>query len=814
MDSKEKRTLKYIGKISEFNAVVGKLITNQELNDSEKSYLLGVSILLIKHYQIDRRFTSYIDFAYYLILKYSLNTGDYKPLYDISVNLGFYPIANDIIKYELLPIEHFDDSIIYNSISKFKNESNYIETLEQNHRTSDFLHDESFEKCYLAPTSFGKSNLIISSIKNLEKANHKIVIVLPTKSLLMQTYQLVRSANLGRKIIMHDEMYDDEEEFIAVFTQERALRLMNRKNIAYDVLFIDEAHNILNDDSRSILLSRLISKNRKINNNQRVIYLSPLIENIHNVRVSEDQHISTHTIEYNLKEPDLFELKLNGLVRLYNRFLDEFYSLGKNNNPFQYTIAQSNNKNFIYNYRPVRIEEFAKEFCNYLPEIEITDAIAELKKILRKEVHKDFYVVDCLNFGVVYIHGKLPDLIKEYLEEKYRTLSELKYIIANSVILEGMNLPIDCLFVYNTTGLKGKELINLIGRVNRLNQIFNTEENLQKLIPPIHFINTEYYNRKSSNMENKIKELRSRSFKDEVENPILTEFDFEKQAKKTDPKYLLKVKIIQENEDFISANHASEQDKLKSYIIESGISNHYSDINELIQSIELKIRRLKLNEILGEDVNFNEFTMLEKLHYMFVKDINSLIDFEIGRLNNKEARDYYENFILIGRKKSLQENIISQFEFFQKKSQSTNPKMYFGSSYGEIDFDDLGYNKTYIDLRVKDDSQLINLAVVKLKMEEDFVSFKLNKFIVMLFDYKLIDLDEYNLYIYGTTDEQKIALTKYGLNISLISRLSEDGQLSNMSFDSYNNLTANENFYKFLDSVDDFYKFEIKRFLN
>ena len=84
----------------------------------------------------------------------------------------------------------------------------------------------------------------------------------------------------------------------------------------------------------------------------------------------------------------------------------------------------------------------------------------------------------------------------------------------------------------------------------------------------------------------------------------------------------------------------------------------------------------------------------------------------------------------------------------------------------------------------------------------------------MLFDYKLIDLDEYNLYIYGTTDEQKIALTKYGLNISLISRLSEDGQLSNMSFDSYNNLTANENFYKFLDSVDDFYKFEIKRFLN
>lgn len=814
MDSKEKRTLKYIGKISEFNEVVRKLITNIELEDLEKSYLLGVSILLIKNYQIDRRFTSYIDFAYYLILKYSLNTGDYKPLYDISINLGFYPIANDIIKYELLQIEHFDDSIIYNSISKFRNESNYIETLEQKRRSYDFLKDEALEKCYLAPTSFGKSNLIISSIKNLDRGNNKIVIILPTKSLLMQTYHLVRNANLGRKIIMHDEMYDDEEEFVAVFTQERALRLMNRKNIAYDVLFIDEAHNILNDDSRSILLSRLISKNRKINNNQRVIYLSPLIENIHNVRVSDDQQISTHIIEYNLKEPDLFELRLNGALRLYNRFLDEFYLLGNNNNPFHYTISQSKNKNFIYNYRPVRIEEFAKEFCSYLPEIETTPAISDLKRILRNEVHKDFYVVDCLKYGVLYIHGKLPDLIKEYLEEKYRTLPELNYIIANSVILEGMNLPIDCLFIYNTTGLKGKELINLIGRVNRLNQIFNTEENLQKLIPPIHFINTEYYNRKNSNMENKIKELRSRSFKDEVENPILSEFSIDKQLKKTDPDYLLKVKIIQENEDFISTNHTNDQDRLKSYLIESGISNHYSDINELIKSIEIKIRRIKLNEILGEDLNFNEFTMLEKLHYIFVKEISSLIDFEIARLNNKEARDYYENFILIGRKKSLKENIISQFEFFQRKSQSNNPKMYFGSSYGEVDFDDFGYNKTYIDLRTKDDSQLINLAVVKLKMEEDFVSFKLNKFIVMLYDYKLIDLDDYNLYIYGTTDEQKIALTKYGLNISLISRLSEDGQLGNLSFDSYNNLTANENFYQFLDSVDDFYKFEIKRYLN
>ena len=235
-----------------------------------------------------------------------------------------------------------------------------------------------------------------------------------------------------------------------------------------------------------------------------------------------------------------------------------------------------------------------------------------------------------------------------------------------------------------------------------------------------------------------------------------------KQEKKNDENFLLKVQTIQENENFISSNHQTEQDRLKAYLIESGFSNHYSSVENLTSSIELKLRRIELNEILGGDVNFSDFTMLEKLHYVFVQEENSLIDFELRRLENQEARDYYENFILVGRKKSLKENIVSQLEFFQKKAKSDKPRMYFGSSYGEIDYDDTGYNKTYIDLSVKTDSQLINLAVVKLKMEEDFVSFKLNKLIVMLYDYELIDTEEYNLYIYGTSDVNKIALTKYG----------------------------------------------------
>ncbi len=811
MESKAKRTLKHIGKIPEFNDVVRKLTINETLTSQEKSFILGAAILLIKHYHSDKRHTSFLDFAYYIVLKYSLKYADYKPLFDISINIGFYPIANDIIKYELLPLEHFDDTIIYSSISHFKNEDDFIETLEQKIRSREFLEDNSLERCYLAPTSYGKSSLIINSIKNLEKDDKKIVIVVPTKSLLMQTYKSVRNANLGKKIIMHDEMFDNEEQFIAIFTQERALRLLNRHNCKYDVLYIDEAHNILDNDPRSILLSRLISKNLKKNNNHKVIYLSPLIENINNIRISKEQNISSHIIKHNLKEPDIFELKLDGLVCSYNRFLDEFYTIDIHTDPFLYTIQKSGNKNFIYNYRPVKIEAFAKEFCKYLPEIEMTNELIKLKQTLRKEVHNDFYVINCLKHGVVYIHGKLPDLIKEYLEEKYRTLPELKYIIANSVILEGMNLPIDCLFVYNIRGLNGKKLSNLIGRVNRLNQIFNTSENLRKLVPPIHFVNTEFYNRKGSKMENKITQLRSNSFKDSIENPVLSEFDIEKLEKKNDEKCILKIKNIIDNEEFLSSTHNSDYDKLKAYLIESGISNHYNNIEVLTESIDKKLIEISSKE---DSSDFHEYSMLEKLHHIFIDEETSLIDYDLKRLENSEARKYYEHFILIGRKKSLKENIISQFEFFKKKSNSDNHKMYFGSSYGEIDYNETGYNKTYIDLNSKKDNELINLAVVKIKMEEDFISFKLNKLIVMLYDYSLINTDEYNQYIYGTTDKHKIELTKYGLNISLISKLSETGQIENLTFDKYNNLTATRKFRRYLKDVDDFYRFEISRFLN
>jgi hypothetical protein len=810
MQPSEKRTLTSIGKDSHFQGILERLTVCAELSYDEKSILLATAILFIQNYQKDLRNTSYADFAYFIILKYSVQYSDYRPLYDFSMNFGFYPIAKSILDNSLIESSEISNCLSSVQLDSFRNRNDYVETLEQHIESQRFLNDNSCEIGYFAPTSFGKSSLIIDYIKKLENCDVKIGIIVPTKSLLVQTYQMVRGARLPLKLIIHDEMYDGDASFIAIFTQERALRLLNKRDLSFDLLFVDEAHNILKGDARSVLLSRLLAINGALNASQKIIYLSPLVRNSDSLRLSEKQKISSHVINFNVKEPELFELRLNNEVYQYNRFVGQFYKLSEGTALDEYIETNSGEKNFIYNYRPVRIEKLAGEICEFIPPNSATEAIKEIEHVLQREVHSDFYAVKYLKHGVVYLHGKLPDIIKEYLEYKYKTLPELRYVIANSVILEGMNLPIDTLFIFNTRSLYGKELMNLIGRVNRLNTIFIPEENrLQRLLPKVHFINNEEHGGKNSKMENKISLLRSRVFDDTVKNPTLDAFEIDKLSEV----HAEKARETQENERFLTSIHESKHDEVRAYLIQSGIMEFYNDSPEVIDRFVDKCEVLRD----GLFTDWASMTMMEKISYIFIHTPDNVSDIEVRRLSFAEARNYYETHILVAQKKSLNENINSQVKYFKQLAKSDSSRLYFGHSYGEVPYVSDAYSNysqnVYVDLSTKSNEQLVNLAVVKLKMEDDFISFKLNKFIVMLYDFELISADEYNLYIYGTTDEEKIGLAKFGLSIRMISRLESDGQLANLNFDRFNNLRANSRFREFLGTVDDFYRFEINRVL-
>ena len=108
---------------------------------------------------------------------------------------------------------------------------------------------------------------------------------------------------------------------------------------------------------------------------------------------------------------------------------------------------------------------------------------------------------------------------------------------------------------------------------------------------------------------------------------------------------------------------------------------------------------------------------------------------------------------------------------------------------------------------------MVNIAIIKQKQEEDFVSFKLFMFLQLLLEYKQLSQDEYNTVVYGSTDEKDIKLIRLGLPINLITKFKNDNQIDNIGFDENLNIQYNNQFIEYKNSLDDFVRFEIERII-
>lgn len=791
-----------------YNSAIEKLtISPNQLNENEKTFLLTVALILLRKYERDHRLTTFVELAYYIILKYSLFFKDYDPLYDFSVNIGYYPIAQAITDLKEIQFNSISSSLIPTLIDDGFKKDSIIETYEQKHTRNEVLKSDSKDICYIAPTSFGKSSIISEHITaNWDNAK-RVAVIVPTKSLLMQTYRAIRKKKLDTKIIIHDEMYNNEDRFIAILTQERALRLLDKHSIFFDCMYIDEAHRLFDRDSRAILLSRLIKLNRQRNKDPKIIYLSPLVTNTSNLIIDKSQIIFEQRIRFNIKEPEYFEYSKNEVFK-YNRFINKFFHIGISGNMFDYIIQNATEKSFCYLYAPRKIEQFAEKLSKVVNTIKESEQLREVIRNLKKYVHDEFYVIDYLRKGIIYLHGKMPDNVKEYLECKYSEIPDLQFIIANKVILEGINLPISSLFILNGTNLYGKDLINLIGRVNRLDQVFTQSPRLDLLMPKVHFVNSDEYNRKNGNFENKIQILQSSVFEDKVKNPILDNFNWDDAAKKNDNDE--KCKEIVKNEELFFSDSNGPIQELKRKMIALGMNNIYTITDELCQTILGKIDRIKNHPKLHEG------HFLERLRYLFIRHCDgSIVDDEFARLKNDKAIAYYKMFFN-NRKKSLKENIAREVAYFKRRISEGDSLMYIGESYGEQPYTLTGrnsYHNVYVDLSRKTNRQLVNIAIVKQKVEEDFVCFKLRMFFQLMLDYFILSEDEYYEIIYGTTDRKKIHLVKTGLTINLINRLENDDQLKNINIDKNGNLVTNHKFDTYLKDADDFYRFELNRIL-
>lgn len=813
IQTKEKQQLSSLKNNEILNKCLKKITLNQRLDSDEITYILSAAIIFFRYYNHDKRYKGYFNIGYYIILKYSIIHKDYKPLYDISLQIGFYPISNYILSKEYLIESFINERIINKMIYEKYKKDNYIETIEQSNRSLEIFENiKEHDSAYIAPTSYGKSSIIKDVI--IKNSFDKIGIIVPTKSLLIQTYNDIRKLNLNYKLILHDEMYNNEERFIGILTQERANRLINKMGLSFDILFIDEAHNLLKSDARNLLLSRFIMLNHKYNNNQRVLYLSPLVSDSSQLKIknTSEGKIYESTINHNMKAFDVYYLDKRGKLKKYNRFTDDYYNLKMDFEFAEYIINKSNNKNFIYNYRPKFVERIAHKIYNSIDDFDESEELNKIAKVISDEINGDLDLINLVKKGILYLHGKLPNILKEYLENAFKEIKEFRYLVANSVILEGVNFPIDNLYITSTFGLSSKDLNNLIGRVNRLNYVFS--HSLKRLLSKVHFVDSDDFTDSRSNMENKIKLLREHIFIDENKNPLLENYDVEnlKLSKQEKEKKKIRDLLIIDSTNFLlNVNPENFEERITHYFIENNIGDFYKEIDVVIKSIIKNINNLPRGN-----------NLLDIIYKIFIENNESNItDYEVERLKNSQARKYYQNYIDTFQLLGLKEKIISTVKYFETKaSSSTDSLLFIGGSFGEEINTSKKYNnpeylnKVYINLKNKSRQELSNISLIKIKLEEDFVSFKLKKLITFLYDFQIIDENTYYKAIYGSDDKEIIDLTRIGLNPNVIRILKNSNQIENISFDDNGNLTSNDDFVNFFNVQPELLKFEINKYIS
>ena len=269
---------------TQFEKLYKRLLLGEPIGRDEASSLLSVAVVLLSEGDIVLR-----DMGYKIVLMYSLRTQQFVPLYEVSMMLGYTTIAAAISSLD--SFEHpcgacasLEVDFLY---MEFCTQNGKCLTAGQN-RFRAFNADETIrEGVVVAPTSYGKSEAIcdLLTIDNL----CNICIVVPTKSLVSQTRSMVSNCldSAEAKLIAHPgARYSLTGKNIFVLTQERLAKLLSMdRNLSFDCLIIDEAHNLLEDEARSRLLANVIILAKARNSRMLVRYLTPFLFSVESLQL-------------------------------------------------------------------------------------------------------------------------------------------------------------------------------------------------------------------------------------------------------------------------------------------------------------------------------------------------------------------------------------------------------------------------------------------------------------------------------------------------------------------------------------------------
>lgn len=339
---------------------------------------------------------------------------------------------------------------------------------------------------FSGPTSFGKSFIMDAFINYIIDERHgvdNIIVLVPTRALINQVSKRlkVEIKHENYRVMTHPivpAMYrKDNAKYVFVFTPERMIAYLSEKNnplISY--LFIDEAQKIIaKKDSRAPLYYQAISMAER--KSIKLFFASPNIPNsdiflkLFDKSTDECMVIKEAPVSQNRFFIDFVERKEKMFTESGKDDIFEPFGNYNNLNELLLYIGRDK-KNIIYCNSVEDTINFALSFSKVL-EDKKNSRIDEVIKLIQEYLHKDYYLIDCLKKGIAFHFGKLPQRIREKIEELYEQKA-IDYMFCTSTLLEGVNLPAQNIFILNNTiGLRkftDVDFWNLAGRAGRLSK--------------------------------------------------------------------------------------------------------------------------------------------------------------------------------------------------------------------------------------------------------------------------------------------------------------------------------------------------------
>ncbi|MBR4835351.1 MAG: DEAD/DEAH box helicase [Thermoguttaceae bacterium] len=770
---KRNLTLEQIKKTS-FDALYHRFILGETLNANEYETLLALAVCFLNADAVDVR-----RLGYRILVEYGNQTGDYAPLYEVAINQGLYPVSK-FIEERYIADERRNFFTEWNAafVEQYASDVGYL-TEEQRSLGQFFAEQKTATVAVVAPTSYGKSELILSAVK--EHAGKNICVLTSTRALLGQTQKRIREVGKKyfSKIVVHPEMYNaNGAPCLAVLTQERLLRLFKKDaNLAFDCVIVDEAHELLEDDGRNLTLAGVIAVAKKRNPNVALKFLTPFIHEAKNLqsRYATYEVAPFKVSEYVKTEKYfLYDVRKRGGLRFYDQFLNDFIALPdspKLDSDEQVVVKYAAAKNIVYLNKPKDVEDFALALADALPEIDSPTLDVAIQNIA-DYLSPAYHLLTCLRKGVVYHHGSVPDAVRSYVEKLYRDEAAIRYVVCSATLLSGVNLPAERMFILDNrrgrANLTRASFKNLVGRVCRFNEIFNRETGtLQLLTPRIYLVVGRYF-RSDANVKNfleKKAQVQIKNERDDVKNVLLSHSDVRNNKKRQN--------ALREAQEF-----------LENY--ETGVVPHYADRRAQTPVGKICIANGVVElDVFACEAKMQAFVDAYKSKSPKISDANELLNV-LGQLfvpnpekipkrwtplSKEGARSFYAMlFDWRGKRLSYSEMVARFVDYWLGELRKNYDKLIYVGKWGEVAFDENG-RLTWVRAREKSRRQLTNLAIVRVKEEQDYVDNTLLKLAEVLHELDLLDASFYSRIKYGTDDKETICLIKNGLSSSAASLL-------------------------------------------